>query len=407
MEKIIPYGRQNITQEDIEAVVEALNSDYLTQGPRIAEFEESFANYCGSNYAVAVSNGTAALHLCAMALNVNKGDKVITTPITFAASANCVRYCGGEVVFADIDPATYLLDINKVRELLKSSPKGTYKGIIPVDFAGRAVDLEAYRALADEYNLWIIEDSCHAPGGSFKDSKGKEQICGNGNFADLAIFSFHPVKHIASGEGGMITTNNKALYEKLLRLRTHGITKNELDYKNSLEFAIGAPVSSSEVDVMSSGDETYPNWYMEMQDLGYNYRITDFQAALGSSQLNRAEKGLDRRRELAFQYFNAFKGKDFIKSQSGDINGHAYHLYVIEVEDRLGLYNFLREHNIFAQIHYIPCHLMPYYRQFGWKEGDLPFSEEYYKHCISLPMFPTLTNDEQSFVIEKINSFYG
>lgn len=407
MEKIIPYGRQNITREDIEAVVEALNSDYLTQGPRILEFEKSFAAYCGSNYAVAVSNGTAALHLCALALDVNKGDKVITTPITFAASANCVRYCGGEVVFADIDPETYLLDIHNVRQLLESSPMGTYKGIIPVDFAGRAVDLEAYRTLADEYNLWIIEDSCHAPGGSFKDSKGKEQICGNGNFADLAIFSFHPVKHIASGEGGMITTNDKMLYEKLLRLRTHGITKNEVDFKNSLEFAVGTSVTSREVDVMSSGDETYPSWYMEMQDLGYNYRITDFQAALGSSQLNRAEEGLDRRRELASQYFKAFDGKDFIKGQSGEISGHAYHLYVIEVDDRLGLYNFLREHNIFAQIHYIPCHLMPYYRQFGWKEGDMPNSEEYYKHCISLPMFPTLTNDEQSFVIEKINSFYG
>jgi UDP-4-amino-4,6-dideoxy-N-acetyl-beta-L-altrosamine transaminase len=406
MRKIIPYGRQDITEEDIKVVVETLNSDYLTQGPRIAEFEEAFAEYCGSKYAVAVSNGTAALHLCALALDVEKGDKVITTPITFAASANCVKYCGGEVVFSDIDPETYLLDLNKVRELLKASPKGTYKGIIPVDFAGRAVDLEAFRKLADEYGLWIIEDSCHAPGGYFVDSTGEKQICGNGKFAELSIFSFHPVKHIASGEGGMITTDDEELYEKLLQLRTHGIVKGDEKYQNSIEFAVGSSTATGKPDVMSSGTGTYPNWYMEMQDLGYNYRITDFQAALGSSQLKRADDGLQRRRELASRYQDAFQDKEYIKGQSGVVEGHAYHLYIIEVEDRLGLYNFLREQNIFAQIHYIPCHLMPYYRQFGWKEGDLPNSEEYYKHCISLPMFPTLTNEEQSFVIEKINSFY-
>jgi len=224
--KVIPYGRQNITREDIDSVITALQSDYLTQGPRIAEFEAAFAEYVGSSYAVSVANGTAALHLCAMALGVQQGDKVITTPITFAASANCVRYCGGEVVFADIDADTYLLDINAVRRLLESAPKGTYKGIVPVDFAGRAVDMEAFRELADQYGLWIIEDSCHAPGGYFVDSRGNRQNCGNGAFADLAIFSFHPVKHIASGEGGMITTNNETLYRKLLALRTHGIIKN-------------------------------------------------------------------------------------------------------------------------------------------------------------------------------------
>lgn len=396
----IPYGRQHITDDDIKAVIETLKSDYLTQGPRIAEFEEAFAEYVGAKYAVAVSNGTAALHLCALALNVREGDKVITTPITFAASANCVRYCGGEVVFADIDPETYLLDINKVKELLDASPKGTYKGIIPVDFAGRAVDLEAFRKLADEYDLWIIEDSCHAPGGYFRDSEGKQQSCGNGNFADLAIFSFHPVKHIASGEGGMITTNDKKLYEKLLKLRTHGITKNESEYKNSVEFAAG---SSSVAGPRSS---VYPNWYMEMQELGYNYRITDFQCALGKSQLERADDGLMRRREIAQTYYEAFEGQSFIKGQLGVVEGHAYHLYVIEVEDRLDLYNYLREQNIYAQIHYIPCHLMPYYRQFGWKEGDMPNAETYYKHCMSLPMYPTLEDEQQQLVIEKINAYY-
>jgi UDP-4-amino-4,6-dideoxy-N-acetyl-beta-L-altrosamine transaminase len=391
--KAIPYGRQNITDEDIKVVIETLKSDYLTQGPKIAEFEENFAKYVGSKYAVALANGTAALHLCAMALGVNEGDKVITTPITFAASANCIRYCGGEVVFSDIDPETYLLDINKVRTLLENAPKGTYKGIIPVDFAGRANDLEAFRALAEEYNLWIIEDACHAPGGYFKNSEKTKQSCGNGNYADLAIFSFHPVKHIASGEGGMITTNDKALYEKLLQLRTHGIVKNNDVYKNSIELA--------------GGEEDYPGWYMEMQDLGYNYRITDFQAALGSSQLTRANEGIKKRRAIASIYNDAFKCEPFIKGQSSVIEGHAYHLYVIEVEDRLGLYNHLRSKSIYAQIHYIPCHLMPYYKQFGWKEGDFPHSENYYKHCISLPMYPTLTEEEQDYVIKEIKSFYS
>lgn len=389
----IPYGRQNITDDDIQEVIKTLKSDYLTQGPKIKEFEIEFTKYVGSKYAIAVANGTAALHLCALALGVNTGDKVITTPITFAASANCVRYCGGEVVFGDIDPETYLLDIESVKLLLESSPKGTYKGIIPVDFTGRAVDLEAFYKLAKKYDLWIIEDSCHSPGGYFIDSNGVQQNCGNGNFADLAIFSFHPVKHIASGEGGMITTNDENLYKKLLKLRTHGITKEESAYTNSIEFA--------------GGIENYPLWYMEMQELGFNYRLTDFQAALGLSQLKRADEGILRRREIAKKYNDIFSDKTYIKGQSGVIEGHAYHLYIIEVDDRLGLYNYLRENNIFAQIHYIPCHLMPYYKNLGWKEGDKPNSESYYKKCISLPMYPTLTNEEQSFVINSINSFFG
>ena len=381
--KGIPYGKQNITQADIEAVVETLQADFLTQGPKINEFEEAFAQYVGAKYAVALSNGTAALHLCALALNVKPGDKVITTSITFAASANCIKYCGGEVVFADIDPETYLLDINKVKELLEASPKGTYKGIIPVDFAGRAVDLEAFRKLADEYGLWIIEDACHAPGGYFIDSTESMQLCGNSKFADLAIFSFHPVKHIAAGEGGMITTNSKELYEKLLLLRTHGITKNP--------------------DLLF---ENHGGWYYEMQELGYNYRLTDFQAALGLSQLYRADEGIKRRREIAKRYNWAFKGINGIKGHSGVVEGHAYHLYIIEVEDRLGLYNHLREHNIFAQIHYIPVHTMPYYKGLGWKDGDLPNAEAYYGQCISLPMYPTLTDEEQKVVINILLNYF-
>jgi UDP-4-amino-4,6-dideoxy-N-acetyl-beta-L-altrosamine transaminase len=392
-QKIIPYGRQNITQEDINTVIETLQSDYLTQGPKILEFEEAFAKYVGSKYAVAVANGTAALHLCTLALEVKKGEKVITTPITFAASANCVRYCDGEVVFADIDPETYLIDYDSVKKLLEASPVGTYHGIIPVDFAGRAVDLEKFRILADAYNLWIIEDACHAPGGYFTDEKDKLQNCGNSNFADLAIFSFHPVKHIASGEGGMVTTNDEKLYKKLLKLRTHGIVKSDDLYTNSIDFA--------------GGDRQYPLWYMEMQVLGFNYRLTDFQAALGLSQLKRADEGILRRREIAATYEEAFNNKTFIKRQSGVLEGHAYHLYIIEVENRLELYNFLRTKNIFAQIHYIPCHLMPYYRQLGWKEGDMPNAENYYKHCISLPIYPTLTNKEQQYVINTLFDFYA
>lgn len=395
MNRVIPYGRQNITQDDINAVIETLQSDFLTQGPKILEFEEAFAKYVGSKYAVAVANGTAALHLCTLALDVKKGQKVITTPITFAASANCVRYCDGEVVFADIDPETYLIDYNSVKKLLEESPIGTYQGIIPVDFAGRAVDLEKFKALAKQYNLWIIEDACHAPGGFFVDSNGVSQNCGNSNFADLAIFSFHPVKHIASGEGGMVTTNDEVLYKKLLALRTHGITRDTAIFSNDMDFAAG-----------QENQTQYPAWYMEMQTLGFNYRLTDFQAALGLSQLNRADEGIVRRREIAAKYYNAFKAKSFIKGQSKSIEGHAYHLYVIEVEDRVGLYNYLRENKIFAQIHYIPVYLMPYYKQFGWKEGDRPNSEKYYKHCLSLPMYPTLSEDEQDFVINLINKFY-
>jgi hypothetical protein len=381
MKKPIPYGRQNITDDDIQAVVETLKSDFLTQGPKIKEFEDAFAKYIGCKYAIAVSNGTAALHLSAMALNVKPGDKVITTPITFAASANCVRYCGGEVVFADIDPNTYLLDINKVKALLESAPRGTYKGIIPVDFAGRPVDLEAFRELANEYGLWIIEDACHAPGGYFTDSTGKRQQCGNGNFAELAIFSFHPVKHIAAGEGGMITTNSKELNDHLRNLRTHGIQQDP----EKREFNHGI-------------------WYYEMQELGYNYRLTDFQAALAISQLKRADEGLARRIEIAKMYEQALTHLPNVVTQQGFVEGHAYHLYVVEFTNRNTLINELRKNDIFTQVHYIPTHLMPYYRGFGWKEGDLPVAEEYYSRCLSLPMYPALTNEQLEYVVNTIKA---
>jgi UDP-4-amino-4,6-dideoxy-N-acetyl-beta-L-altrosamine transaminase len=379
----IPYGKQNITQEDIDLVVKTLKSDYLTQGPMVREFEEKFASYIGAEYAVAVSNGTAALHLCNMALGVKEGDKVITTPITFAASANSVIYCGGEVDFVDIDPQTYLMDLDKLEEKLAKSPLGTYKGIIPVDFAGYPIVVERLRKIADKYGLWIIEDACHAPGGFFKNSNGEEQRCGNGNYSDLSIFSFHPVKHIATGEGGMITTNNKELYKKLLLLRTHGITKDE-----------------------SALHENHGGWYYEMQELGYNYRISDINCALGVSQLKRAEKGVSIRNSIAKKYNKAFENVDAIITPFISHNiYHAYHLYIIQVEDRKGLYNHLKNNNIYAQVHYIPVHFQPYYKNKGWNKGEFPIAEAYYESCLSLPMFPTLSIVEQTYIIEKVLEF--
>ena len=377
--KKIPYGRQNIDQNDIDAVVTVLQSDYLTQGPKVKEFEVKFAEYLGANYAVAVNNATSGLHLSVLALNLSKGDRVITTSITFAATANCVRYVGGEVWFADIDPNTYLLDINSVKALIESKPKGFFKGIIPVDFAGLPVNMEEFRALADMHNLWIIEDACHAPGGYFIDSKSEKNFCGNGNYADIGVFSFHPVKHIACGEGGMLTTNSKELYDKLMLLRTHGITKENID-------------------------ENHGNWYYEMIALGFNYRLTDFQSALGITQLAKNNKGVERRNEISAAYKKAFDGKiKFQDLPNGTYNAH--HLFIIEVENRKELYDFLHSNGILAQIHYMPVHTMPYYKSIGYSEADLRNAEKYYSKCISLPMYPALSNEEQNFVIEQVNHF--
>lgn len=391
-ENIIPYGRQEITSEDINNVINTLTSDFLTQGPKIEEFEHDFSNYVDAKYAVAVSNGTAALHLCCLALGLKKGDKVITSPLTFVASANCIEYCGAEVVFADIDRDTYLIDFDHVKNLLEDDKDNKIKGIVAVDFAGRAVNLEKFNKLAKKYNIWIIEDSCHAPGGYFNDSNNDMQLCGNGSYADLSIFSFHPVKHIATGEGGMVTTSNKVLYEKVKILRTHGITKEVEQFTNTIEDA--------------GGVEMYPQWYMEMQSLGYNYRITDFQAALGISQLKRAKYNLDKRKEIACRYREAFNKSDYITFKATQDEGHAYHLFVIETPKRLELYEYLRSKNIYAQVHYYPCHLMPYYKKKGFRKGDYPRAEDYYSKCISLPMYPTLEKEQQNYIISSINEFF-
>ncbi|MFT4800414.1 MAG: UDP-4-amino-4,6-dideoxy-N-acetyl-beta-L-altrosamine transaminase [Flavobacteriaceae bacterium] len=378
MEKI-PYGRQNIDQNDIDAVVSTLQSDYLTQGPKVKEFEDKFVDYVGANYAVAVNNATSGLHLSVLALNLKKGDRVITTPITFAASANCVRYVGGEVWFADIDPNTCLLDINSVKELIESKPKGFFKGVIPVDFAGLPVNMEEFRTLAATNDLWIIEDACHAPGGFFIDSNDKKNFCGNGNYADIGVFSFHPVKHIACGEGGMLTTNSKELYDKLMLLRTHGITKKNMD-------------------------ENHGGWFYEMQELGFNYRLTDIQSALGITQLSKNKKGVERRNEIAKVYKKAFEGK--VKFQAlPDNTLNAHHLFIIEVDQRKEMYEYLQSNNILAQIHYIPVHTLPYYKNIGYDEANLQNAENYYSKCISLPMYPNLTDKEQEYVIEKVLIF--
>ena len=377
--EIIPYGRQNIEQSDIDAVLKTLKADFLTQGPKVREFEEKFANYIGSKYAVAVSNASVALHLSVVALGLKPRQRVITTPITFAATANCVRHTGGEVWFADIDPNSYLISYEKTKQLIRTKPKGFFSGLITVDFAGLPVENESFKKLADDNGLWIIEDSCHAPGAYFLDSNNSIQMCGNGVYADVGVFSFHPVKHIACGEGGMVTTNSKKLYEKIKSLRSHGIVR-------------GDHISKEE------------GWQYDMKSLGFNFRLTDIQCALGINQLSKNKKGVEKRNKIANRYKEAFKGK--IKYQlisEGFYN--AYHLFVIEVSKRKEMYNYLKDHNIFSQIHYIPIHTLSYYKEIGYKDANLYNAEAYYNNCLSLPMYPTLKREEQEFIIEKVLNF--
>jgi UDP-4-amino-4,6-dideoxy-N-acetyl-beta-L-altrosamine transaminase len=377
MPKVIPYGRQNITKDDLDAVAKALQHDFLTQGPQIGEFEENFARYVGAKYAVAVNNGTTALHLAYLSLNCGPGDTIITTPITFAATANAALYCGAKVEMADVDPNTGLIDLDVVESMLKNAPEGKYKILSPVDLAGLPVDMERCRQLADKYDLGLIEDACHAPGGSFVDSSGTLRKCGDGSLADIAIFSFHPVKHIACGEGGMVTTNDEAVAKRLRLLRSHGISKESMQ-------------------------EDHGGWYYEMQELGFNYRITDIQCALGNSQLKRAEQGVSRRREIAARYAQAFAGTAVKPLNLPENCNHAYHLFVVLLDNRKEVYDHLKSHSIFAQVHYSPLNFLPYFQSLGFAKGDFPNAELYYSQCLSLPMYPTLTNEEQDFVISKV-----
>lgn len=382
LDKAIPYGKQEITDADIAAVVAALQSDFLTQGPRVAEFEQHFAKYIGAKYAVAVSNGTTALHLAALSLGVDNNSKALTTPITFAATANCILYCGGKVDFADIDPSTYTLDLNQVETKLR---RGGFTHILPTDFAGLPVDMQALRQLADHYGCKIIEDACHAPGGYFTDTNGKVQLCGNGAFAETAVFSFHPVKHIACGEGGMITTNDTKIYDQLMLLRTHGITKNPTQMQ--------IPPHTGE-------------WYYEMQELGYNYRLPDILAALGTSQLQRADENLYRRQKIAQNYYHQLADLPLVLPYVPTGYQHAFHLFVVLTAQRLELYQYLKSVNIHTQVHYIPVHMLPYYRGLGFKAGDFPNAENYYNQCLSLPMYHALTLEQQLYTVEHLTHFF-
>ena len=378
----IPYGKQLVTEEDLACTREVLTSEFLTQGPEVPAFENAFSSYVGCEFSVAVSNGTAALHLAVLAVGIKPEDRVICTPITFVASTNCVRYAGGEVVFCDIDPETYLMDLDKLEAMLSEKPKGYYKGIIPVDFAGLMVDLEKVRAIADVYDCWIVEDSCHAPGAHFIDSKGRKIRAGSGVYSDASIFSFHPVKHITCGEGGMVTTNREDVAKSLQLLRTHGITKDP--------------------DLLKANDGP---WYYEMVELGFNYRLTDLQAALGQSQLSRLDWSLEERNKIAKKYDQYFDAKDWKHQVLPENYFNAHHLYVIQHPDRKALFQHLKAHSIHPQIHYIPVNSMPYYRRLGWKPEDLPLAMQYYSQCISLPMYPSLKEEEFNYVLEIINTF--
>ena len=365
----IPYGKHTIDDTDIAAVIETLKSDFLTQGPKIKKFEEKFAKYVGSKYAVAVSNGTAALHLACLTLGLREGDEFITTPLTFAASSNCGLYCGAKPIFADIDERGLLNELEIENKISLKT-----KLIIPVHYSGFVCNMEKIKEIAEKHSLKIIEDSCHALGAEYKNSK-----IGDCAYSDISIFSFHPVKHIATGEGGMLTTNSKEIYDKLILLRSHGIEKKD-------------------------------KWGQDMTCLGYNYRITDIQCALGISQLNKLNAFLKQRRNIANYYDCAFKNNSSIEIISPLKDEHAsYHLYVIKVknsETREKLYDFLKENNIFCQVHYPLVYFHSYYKNLGYKEGICPNAEKLYNQILSIPIFPSLTKEEQDYVIAKIDEFF-
>jgi UDP-4-amino-4,6-dideoxy-N-acetyl-beta-L-altrosamine transaminase len=382
--KPISYGRQEITSEDEKAVLEALRSDYLTQGPLVDKFESEFSRFVDAKHAIAFNNATSALHLANLVLNNSKKKtKVITTPISFVATANSILYAGNEVEFADINPSTFCLDPEKTEDILKQAPEGTYSGLIPVSFAGHPCDIESFHTLAKKYNLWIIEDCCHAPGARIKNASGSWSSVGDGKQADLSVFSFHPVKHIATGEGGMVTTQKSELAEKLYELRSHGITRNKDKFQ--------IPQDGS--------------WYYEMQNLGYNHRMPDINCALGISQLKRIQSNLERRQLIAKKYQTALRDLPLqIPQPSADVY-HAYHLFIVLCKRRLELYNFLKAKQIHCQIHYIPIHQQPFYIDRYGKQ-TFPASEFYYNKTISLPMYHSMTDTEQEYVIEQIHRFY-
>ena len=373
---MIPYGRQFIDEDDIGAVVEILQSDWLTTGPTVEAFEQAFAAFVHAKEAVAVSSGTAALHAAMFALNIAAGDEVIVPAMTFAATANCVVYQGARPVFVDVDPGTLVISPQQVEAAITSRTKA----VIAVDYAGQPADYDRLRAITEQQGIALVADACHSPGGSYK---GRPV----GSLADLNAFSFHPVKHIATGEGGMVTTENPQLAERMRRFRNHGITTDHRQRENQ------------------------DSWFYEMVDLGYNYRITDLQCALGLSQLKKLPLFLRQRRKIARDYDDAFGKIAQINplAVKADV-AHAYHLYVIRLQsagldiDRNGMFQALRQKGIGVNVHYIPVHLHPFYRkQFGTRPGLCPVAEEAYEQILSIPMFAAMSDDQTREVIDSLN----
>lgn len=373
---MIPYGKQTIDQDDIQAVVDVLKSDFLTTGPKIAEFEQTVADYVGAKYAVAISNGTSALHAACFAAGIGPGDEVITTPLTFAASANCVLYCGGTPVFADVDPKTYNIDPEDIRRKITDRTKA----IIAVHLAGQPCDMDAIHSIAHEYGLIVIEDGAHALGSVYKGKKV-------GSLSDMTTFSFHPVKPITTGEGGMIVTDNEEFYKKMALFRSHGITRDD--------------------SMMTRNDGP---WFYQQFDLGYNYRITDIQCALGCSQMKKLDRFLARRKEIVARYNEAFADCDNIITpyQLSDTES-GWHLYIVQVKncDRRQVFEAMREKGIGVNVHYIPVYMHPYYREHGYENVHCANAEEIYSHIISLPLYPGLTSEQQDYVIDTLKSLCG
>lgn len=370
----IPYGRQCVTEEDIKAVSDVLRSDWLTTGPKVEEFEEAFAAKVGSRYAVALSSGTAALHAAALAACIGPEDEVITTPMTFAATANCVLYQGGRPVFSDVEPETLLVDASKIEE--KITPKT--KAIIAVDYAGQPCDYDELKSIAKRHNLTLIADACHALGATYK---GRNV----GTLADMTVFSFHPVKHITTGEGGMVTTDDPELAKRVRVFRNHGITSDHRER------------------------ERCGSWFYEMVDLGYNYRLPDINCALGLSQLKRLDQNVSRRRELAALYNKAFSKIEAVRplTQKADRKS-SWHLYVVKLDlskirtTRKDVFSSLRDEGIGVNVHYIPVYWHPYYQKLGYKKGLCPVAEKAYEEIVTLPLFCAMSDSDAAQVVSAV-----
>jgi len=377
---LIPYGRQLIDNTDIESVLQTLQSDWLTQGPAVELFERTLAEYCGVRYAVAVSNATAALHLAAMALGAAPGRKIWTSPISFVASANCALYCGATPGFVDIESATRNMDPEALSR--KLNQEGNPHIVIPVHFAGHPCDMERIASLSRMRGFRVIEDASHAIGSMYQQEK-----IGSCSYSDITVFSFHPVKIITSGEGGMALTNDLNLSNRMRLLRSHGITRDPLSMEN----------------------ESHGSWYYEQTDLGYNYRLTDIQSALGISQMKRIDRFIERRRELFIRYSTHLENLPIELPREAAYAHSSWHLYAIKVkpEIRKQLFDFLRAREIGVNVHYIPIHLQPYYQRLGFRNGDFPESERYYAGAVSLPLHAGLTDDEQDTVIDSIHKFFN